>query len=128
MYIKMCPIVKEGIICPVLSASVLKWFIRYVYYCHRWPWPILSFQFRHFDCIASKQFKIIWLSYHSNLSVANKGYYRNASRALNLISTFLFIITHMSPGLYWLMKMFGDYSCLICCFFKESKMILFYRF
>jgi hypothetical protein len=97
MYIKMCPVVKEGIIRPVLSASVLKWFIRYIHYCHRWPWPILSFQFRHFDSIASKRFKIIWLSYHSSLSVANKGYYRNASRALYLISTFLFIITHMSP-------------------------------
>jgi len=53
-----------------------------------------------FGCIASKDFlnKIIWLSNILVLSVPDESYSRNASCALNLISTFFFIIMLVVRG------------------------------
>jgi hypothetical protein len=99
-------LVPEGIIRPVVSASALSWFNRYMCY-----WNL---QFLNNESIiktkvllpqayvtvadigdpiyalllARKTFNIIWLFNFSILSVPDEGYSRNALCALNFISTF----------------------------------------
>ena len=48
----------------------------------------LLFLFRLFDLLAPKDFKIIWLSNLLIMSVPDKGYSREVSCILNVISTF----------------------------------------
>ena len=48
--------------------------------------------FRPFGLRVPKTFKISGLSILWTLSVPDEGYFRNASWALNLISTFLFLL------------------------------------
>jgi hypothetical protein len=100
------------IIHPVVSVSTLIWFIRYIHYSlHNVimnKTKVLSPQvppgkgvisrslailFRPFGVMAPTT--CIWLSNISMLSVPDEGYSRNASCALNLISTFLFDHSHL---------------------------------
>jgi hypothetical protein len=74
-------IVPEGIIRPVVSVSVLTWFIRYIYY---WNLQFLN-NVLWFYC--SQNFKIIWFSNLRFLCVPDDVYSRNASCVLNLIFT-----------------------------------------
>ena len=108
------------IIHPVVRVYTLIWFIRYIHYSlHNVimnkakvlsPQPpppppppqvppgkggisrLLAILFRPFGVIAPTT--CIWLSNISMLSVPDEGYSRNASCALNLISTFLFDHSH----------------------------------
>ena len=99
------------IIHPVVRVYTLIWFIRYIYYSlhnvtmnkikvlsPQVPPGIgginrsLAILFRPFGIIAPTTG--IWLSNISMLSVPDEGYSRNASCALNLISTFLFDHSH----------------------------------
>ena len=56
-------------------------------------WQYL-FLFRPFGFLSPKDFTIIWLSNILALSVPDKGYFKNASCALNL--TFTFLLTFLS--------------------------------
>ena len=58
---------------------------------HRWSYSILAILFRSFGVLAPKNVKIIWISNILALTVPDEGYSRNASCALNLISTFLLL-------------------------------------
>ena len=51
----------------------------------------LSISYRPFGFIVPKYFLIIWLYNLSILNVPDEGDSRNTSRALNLISTFVFV-------------------------------------
>ena len=51
---------------------------------------MLDILFRAFSFLAFKDFEIIWLSNILALNIPDEGYSRNASYALNLISTFYY--------------------------------------
>ena len=59
-----------------------------------WPYPILAVLFRPFDLLLPNILQLFVFSNISILSVSDEGYYRNVSCALNLISTFFFIIRY----------------------------------
>jgi hypothetical protein len=80
-----------------------------------------------YKCLAPKDIKIIWLSNIFALSVPDEGYSRNASWALNLISTFLFqryiysqmfpyininITTKMQYRVYMIIHFLGKSFCM----------------
>ena len=56
-----------------------------------YPYTIMAILFRPLGLLASKTFKIIWLSNLSTLSVHDEAYSRNSSCTLNLISTFVLL-------------------------------------
>ena len=65
---------------------------------HRWPWMILAILFKPFGFIAPKTLNYLG-SNLSMLSIPDGGYSRNASCALNLISTFYLLI--LRDGNVW---------------------------
>ena len=76
-----------------IYSSYIMWLLikqRFSSLRHGWPLPILAILFRYIGFIVPRNFKLFGFSNLSILSVPDEGYSRNASWALNLISTFLF--------------------------------------
>jgi hypothetical protein len=84
-------LVPQSIIRPVVSASALTWFIRYIYY---WNLQFLNNVIINKTKVLLPQANVTLADYYLafqsfDFDVPDEGYSRNALCALNLISTFL---------------------------------------